>query len=423
MLRHGIFFIPAIKKEIKMINESGVTPAKRLMKALPVTVIALFLIGCFFAANAFAGVNKEYNIVINDNGYEYTITTDETQPLEILNSANVKLGAQDKLNITAFRENVGGTIVIDRYNTVIIDFNGSIKTYGVYADTVGEAFAEAGVNVEDCLVNYEESAPIENGMVITVASPNAVTVKADGKTYALGIVNGTVGDVLDELNITLNGDDYLSHSRSTPVKDGLVIQVYRVVTKTVSEIQSIAYSVKEVEDDSLEKGKTKLETKGENGEKTVTYEVVYVNGEATEKNQISSIVTKEPVDEVKRIGTKVIVMTTTSSNSYSDYKVGQIISGKYTHYCACEICCGKSNGITASGKKVENGMENPYYIACNWLPLGSVIEVNGTAYTVVDRGGGLSGSGRIDIFTPEGHDAAVSRGTGACTIKIVRLGW
>ena len=410
-------------KEIKMINESNVAPVKRISKALPVTVIALFLIVCFFAANAFAGVAKEYDIVINDNGNEYTITTDETQPLEILNSANVKLGEKDKLNITAFTENVGGTIVIDRYNTVIVDFNGSIKTYGVYADTVGEAFAEMGVNAEGCLVNYDDSEPIENGMVITVASPNAITVKADGKTYELGVVDGTVGSILSELKITLEGDDYLSYPKSTPVKDGMVIVVYRVETKTVTEKQSVAYSVKEIEDSSLEKGKTKLETEGVNGEKTVTYEVVYVNGEATEKRQISSEVTKEPVDEVKRVGTKVIVMNTTSSNTYSDYKVGQIISGKYTHYCACEICCGKSNGITASGKKVQNGMENPYYIACNWLPLGSVIEVNGTAYTVVDRGGNLSGQGRIDIFTPEGHDAAIKSGTGSCTIKIVRLGW
>ena len=406
-----------------MINESNVAPAKRISKAVPVTVIAVFLIVCFFAANAFAGVSKDYDIVINDNGYEYTITTDETQPLEILNSANVKLGAKDKLNITAFKENVGGTIVIDRYNTIIIDFNGSIKTYGVYADTVGEAFTEAGVNAEGCSVNYADNAPIENGMVITVASPNAVTVKADGKTYELGVVNGTVGDVLKELNITLSGDDYLSDPKSTPVTDGMVINVYRVETKTVTEKQTVAYSVKQVEDSSLEKGKTKVETEGVNGEKTVTYEVVYVNGEARDRKQISSVVTKEPVDEVKRVGTKATVITTTASNSYSDYEVGQIISGKYTHYCACEICCGKSNGVTASGQIVQNGMDNPYYIACNWLPLGSVIEVNGTAYTVVDRGGGLNGQGRIDIFTPEGHDAAIKNGTGSCTIKIVRLGW
>ncbi|MCH5317317.1 MAG: G5 domain-containing protein [Eubacterium sp.] len=406
-----------------MINESYVAAAKHLSRAFLVTVVAFILMMCFFAVNAFAGVLKEYNIVINDNGYEYTIATDETQPLDILNSTGIKLGAKDKLNITAFKENVGGTIIIDRYNTIIIDFNGIIKTYGVYADTVGEAFAEVDVNIEDCLVNYESSAPVENGMVITVNSPNAVTVRADGKTHELGIVNGTVGDVLSELNIKLSGDDYLNYSKSTPVTDGMVIRVYRVEAKTVTEKQTIAYSVKQIEDGSLEKGKTKLETAGVNGEKTVTYEVVYVNGEVKEKKQISSTVTKEPVDEVKRVGTKVNVINTTSANNYKDYTVGQIISGKYTHYCACEVCCGKSNGVTASGKKVQNGMEDPYYIACNWLPLGSVIEVNGTTYTVVDRGGNLSRQGRIDIFTPEGHEAAVNYGTGSCTIKIVRLGW
>lgn len=69
-------------------------------------------------------------------------------------------------------------------------------------------------------------------------------------------------------------------------------------------------------------------------------------------------------------------------------------------------------------------MANPYYVACNWLPMGSVIRVNGTNYTVVDRGGsGLSTVGRIDIFTPEGHAACYRYGTGRCSIEIVRLGW
>ena len=69
-------------------------------------------------------------------------------------------------------------------------------------------------------------------------------------------------------------------------------------------------------------------------------------------------------------------------------------------------------------------MADPYYVACNWLPLGSVISVNGKNYTVVDRGGsGLSARGRIDIYTPAGHQAALKGGTGSCSITIVRLGW
>ena len=68
-------------------------------------------------------------------------------------------------------------------------------------------------------------------------------------------------------------------------------------------------------------------------------------------------------------------------------------------------------------------MENPYIVACNWLPLGSVIEVNGTTYTVEDRGGsGLSKTGRIDIFDPSGHEDVIKKGTGTCSIKIIRLG-
>ena len=56
--------------------------------------------------------------------------------------------------------------------------------------------------------------------------------------------------------------------------------------------------------------------------------------------------------------------------------MGQSISGRYTHYCACAVCNGNSRGITTSGRRIYNGMSNPHYVACNWLPLGSVISVN-----------------------------------------------
>lgn len=39
---------------------------------------------------------------------------------------------------------------------------------------------------------------------------------------------------------------------------------------------------------------------------------------------------------------------------------------KATAYCSCPKCCGKSDGITASGKRAHNGT-----IACNWLPFGT----------------------------------------------------
>ncbi len=202
------------------------------------------------------------------------------------------------------------------------------------------------------------------------------------------------------------------------------INVYRVEIKTVTKNEKIAHKTNTIKDSSLEKGKTKIETKGEDGERSVTYRITYINGAQSEKREVASTVIKESVTEVKRVGTKAVIIENNGVEKHNGIAVGSVISGSYTHYCACEICCGKSNGITASGKKLTNGMDNPYYVACNWLPLGSIIEVSGVTYTVVDRGGsGLSRTGRIDIYTPEGHDAAKKNGRGSASIKILRLGW
>lgn len=407
-----------------MINESKVASIKHISRALVATVIAFVIVTCIFATNAFAGMANEYNVVIDDNGNEYTITTDEKEPIEILNEANIILGANDKLNISSFEDGVGGTIVIDRLNTVNVKSGATISSYEVYANTVGEAFEEIGINTTDCTVNYENDAPIVNGMVIEVQLPNAVTINADGKSLSIKTPNKTVVEALESAGITLGKDDYTEPATDVVVKDGMVINVFRVETKTVDINEEIAYETTRKEDSSLKRGSSRVEVSGKKGEKVTTYQITYVNGKEQTRNELSSKVIAEPVNRVEVIGTKPFKATPNGVSSKGGYHVGQTIRGRYTHYCACAICCGKSDGITASGKKVYNGMSNPYYIACNWLPIGSVVSVDGVEYTVVDRGGsGLSKQGRIDIFTPEGHAACYQKGTGSCSITIVRLGW
>lgn len=53
-----------------------------------------------------------------------------------------------------------------------------------------------------------------------------------------------------------------------------------------------------------------------------------------------------------------------------------------TAYCTCKKCCGvNAKGITASGKKVQEGM-----IACNHLQFGTKVLIDGKKYIVEDRG-------------------------------------
>ncbi len=407
-----------------MINESTAVGFKHAARAVTATIIALVFITVIFASTAFAGMVSEYDVVINDNGNEYTIVTDEEEPTEILNKANIVLGANDRIDITEFEEGIGGTIVIDRLNTVNVKLNDVIKAFDVYADTVGEAFREIGLDTAGCKINFSSDAPVQAGMVITVSSPKAVTVVADGAELKISALNGTVGDVLKLAGITLGENDYTEPSADTPAENEMVITVFRVEIKTVTENEVIKFKTVTESDNSMALGDSSIKVQGVNGEKSVTYEITYVNGEEISRKELTSKVTKQAVDEVKTVGTQREDVVPNGVESRNGYSIGQVISGKYTHYCACAKCNGNTRGVTSSGRRISADMANPYYVACNWLPLGTVIDVDGELYTVVDRGGsGLSKQGRIDIFTPGGHSDALRKGTGRCTITIVRLGW
>ena len=92
-------------------------------------------------------------------------------------------------------------------------------------------------------------------------------------------------------------------------------------------------------------------------------------------------------------------------------------SGCYTltAYCPCSICCGQwAGGPTASGVMPSAGRT----VACNNLPLGTKIYIEGYGtYTVEDTGG--MGSGVIDVFFAT-HSEAQAFGTGSANVYIVQ---
>ncbi|WP_346535565.1 G5 domain-containing protein [Micromonospora sp. DPT] len=78
-----------------------------------------------------------------------------------------------------------------------------------------------------------------------------------------------------------------------------------VETRTVTETQKIAYQTRTVNDSSLPKGTRKVTTRGVAGVKTLTYQVTLTDGVQTARKLVRSQVTKTPVTQVVRVGTKV----------------------------------------------------------------------------------------------------------------------
>ncbi|WP_311480596.1 G5 domain-containing protein [uncultured Anaerococcus sp.] len=75
-----------------------------------------------------------------------------------------------------------------------------------------------------------------------------------------------------------------------------------VVTHKVKE--EIPFTVKVIEDETLEAGKSELVTQGKPGEKTTTYTQAVKNGEPDGELKSESNTTKEPVEHVIRVGKK-----------------------------------------------------------------------------------------------------------------------
>lgn len=79
---------------------------------------------------------------------------------------------------------------------------------------------------------------------------------------------------------------------------------------------------------------------------------------------------------------------------------------KIYHYCACKSCCGKTNGITATGATATAG--RTIAVDPNVIPLGSVVVIDGHEYIAEDTGGAIKGK-KIDMFC-ESHEEALQRG-------------
>jgi 3D (Asp-Asp-Asp) domain-containing protein len=78
-----------------------------------------------------------------------------------------------------------------------------------------------------------------------------------------------------------------------------------------------------------------------------------------------------------------------------------------TYYCPCTSCCGKTDGITASGTLAQEGIT----VAGDWdiLPLESQIYIEGIGYrTVEDKGGAIVGQS-LDVFV-NSHAEALELG-------------
>lgn len=195
-----------------------------------------------------------------------------------------------------------------------------------------------------------------------------------------------------------------------------ILQSYNTITeKIIVEEVSIPYETitKDASNGSSET-RDRVLKQGEEGLKRVTYKVKYQNDIEIEKIEMNSEIIKEPVNKVVQV-TKITNRSSRTTTPVTTSESG-VSLGKYkiTAYCSCSKCCGKSNGITSSGRYAT---ANHTIAAPGNFAIGTKLKINGVVYTVEDRGGAINGK-KIDIYV-NSHSEALKWGVKYLNVELL----
>jgi 3D (Asp-Asp-Asp) domain-containing protein len=125
----------------------------------------------------------------------------------------------------------------------------------------------------------------------------------------------------------------------------------------------------------------------------VVYECTCPVEEVTEaKVETTAPIKKETTKTIEATTTTKVIETTEPTEVVEPHYLGEF---KLTAYCACENCCGKTDGITASGTIATEG--RTIAVDPTVIPYGTEVTINGNTYVAEDCGGAIDGN-RIDVY-------------------------
>ncbi len=140
------------------------------------------------------------------------------------------------------------------------------------------------------------------GSQITITHATKVNVLDAKLTKLYRTWEETVESFLKEKNIELLGEDSVDTGLSSKIINNMLIKITRVEEVEIKEKEPIDYKVITKNDIDLEKGLTRIDQRGVNGEKEITYKVKRIDGEEVSREKINTKVVKVPTNKIVIIG-------------------------------------------------------------------------------------------------------------------------
>jgi uncharacterized protein YabE (DUF348 family)/3D (Asp-Asp-Asp) domain-containing protein len=186
-------------------------------------------------------------------------------------------------------------------NTYVITDGDRVVYHTTNSTDPAVILSEAGLSLSE-----DDTFTTSPGLVlseITICRSLSVTIRHCGETLTVESTGESVGDLLERLNISLDGDTTVSAPLDAPVADGMVLDVSRTLRCAETYTVVIPHETTFCYDDTLPAGTELVLTPGMDGEMRCTANVVYVDGVEVSRSVMQQTVTTQPINEIVAVGT------------------------------------------------------------------------------------------------------------------------
>lgn len=283
---------------------SDATPAPRSRARRPLLVGGLAaVLAATGGTVAVAGAHK--TVTLDIDGATTTVSTFAGSVSGVLEAHDVDLGPRDVVAPevgTALAS--GDEIVVRRARQVVALVDGQESHVWVTALDADDALANLAARGGDVRLVASRSADrTELGVRLDTDGP--VDVVVDGETHEVADASVGLEAVLAGLDVEVGPLDRVQvHHVAADGGPRLTVTVQRVVAEEQATVTEVPFEQVVEDTDALYRGQSETAVAGVAGERTAVHRVVLVDGVEESRVLLSDGVTREPVTEVVRRGTK-----------------------------------------------------------------------------------------------------------------------
>ena len=257
---------------------------------------------------AYGVKTSQTDVIVSVDGKAKDVSVHADTVGEVLEAEGIEIGDRDAVAPSIDTKVEDGSAISVRYaRKLSLEVDGKSQDHWVTATTVAGALAELGRDYDRAELSTSRGAYIgRDGMSLDVITPKTVKVELAGKkTKKVSVTALTVADALKDLRVEVEPRDKVSPAPGKALKTGqkIVFTDFSAKEQKVGR-ETVDAPVEEREDSSMYEGETEVVDEGSDGVRSVTYRVLYKNGDAYSRDVLTQKVLEKPEPRIVKVGTK-----------------------------------------------------------------------------------------------------------------------